>query len=279
MLKHTSESANPPTVLFAVSDATGETARHTLQAALTQFPDARVEIRTISEVRAPAQVESVIAEAAQIDAFIAHTLVDDDLRRHMEEYARRHGVVTIDLMGPLLVHLEETLNQPPVGRPGTLDSESIKRAEAMSFTVKHDDGQRPQDFPLAEILLVGASRTSKTPISVYLSYHGWRVANLPITPQTTPPKEIFEIDPRRMIGLTIEPARLQMLRRVRVRHLGVKLPDYTDLASIRLELMHVLELCHENGWRVVNVTDRSVEEAAVEIINLVEQRSRFASYG
>lgn len=278
MSKATSEYQDAVTVLFAVSDATGETARHTLQAALTQFPDARVEIRTISEVRTPAQVEAVIAEAAQIDAFIAHTLVDDDNRRHMEEYARQHGVRVVDLMGLLLMYLEEILEQPAMGRPGLLDSESIRRAEAMSFTVKHDDGQRPQDFPLAEVVLVGASRTSKTPISVYLSYHGWRVANLPITPQTSPPKEIFEIDPTRVIGLTIEPTRLQMLRRVRVRHLGVKLPDYTDLSSIRLELMHVLEMCHENGWHVVNVTDRSVEEAAVEIINLVEQRSRFASY-
>jgi hypothetical protein len=279
MLTHTSQHEAPAAVLFAVSDATGETARHTLQAALSQFPGVSVEIKTISEIRTLAQVETVVAEAAQAGAAIAHTLVTDEMRRHVDECARQHGVRTIDLMGPLLTHLQEILGQPPVGRPGLLDSESIKRAEAMSFTVKHDDGQRPQDLPLAEIVLVGASRTSKTPISVYLSYHGWRVANVPITPQSAPPRELFDIDPRKVVGLTIEPTRLQMLRRVRVRHLGVRLPDYTDLASIRLELMHVLELCHENGWRIVNVTDRSVEEAAVEITNLVEQRSRFASYG
>ncbi|MFQ5592726.1 MAG: pyruvate, water dikinase regulatory protein [Anaerolineae bacterium] len=278
MLERTSEHEILTSVLFAVSDATGETARHTLQVALTQFPNARVEIQTLSEVRTPAQVEAVVTEAAKLNAVIAHTLVVGDNRRHIEKVARQQGVRVVDLIGPLLVHLEEILEQPAMGRPGLLDSESIKRAEAMSFTVKHDDGQLPQDFPLADVVLIGASRTSKTPISVYLSYHGWHVANLPITPQTSPPKEIFEIDPTKVIGLTIEPARLQMLRRVRVRHLGVKLPDYTDLSSIRLELMHVLEMCHENGWRVVNVTDRSVEEAAVEIINLVEQRSRFASY-
>lgn len=278
MFKSAAEQESPDIILLAVSDATGETARHTLRAALTQFPDVRAELRTIREVRDSAQVEAVVADAANVGAIIVHTLVVGELRRHMEACAREHGVRAVDLIGPTLTHLRQVLDRPPVGRPGLLDSESIKRAEAMSFTVKHDDGQRSRDFPQADVVLIGASRTSKTPISVYLSYHGWHVANLPITPQSAPPQELFETDPRRVIGLTIEPARLQMLRRVRVRHMGVVLPDYTDLANIRLELMHVLELCHENGWRVVNVTDRSVEEAAVEIINLVEERSRFASY-
>ncbi|RME49012.1 MAG: kinase/pyrophosphorylase [Chloroflexi bacterium] len=278
MFKPDPNPEHPDAILFAVSDATGETARHALQAALTQFSDVNVELKTISEIRTPAQIETVVAEAAQVGAVIAHTLVVGQMRRLMDQHTREHGVPAIDLMGPVLACLEEVFGRAPAGRPGLLDSESIKRAEAMSFTVKHDDGQRPQDLPQAEIVLVGASRTSKTPISVYLSYHGWRAANIPITLGADPPKELFEVNPRRVIGLTIEPVRLQMLRRVRVRHLGVNLPDYTDLSMIRLELMHVLELCHENGWRVVNVTDRSVEEAAVEIINLVEQRSRFASY-
>lgn len=278
MFKSTFRQEGEPTaILFAVSDATGHTARHAIQAALVQFPDANVEIRTIGEVRTPAQVEAVVEEAAKVGAAIVHTLVIDEVRRHMYEYSRGCGVHTIDLMGPLLLYLQDVLARLPVGRPGLLDSEYIEWAEAMSFTVKHDDGQRPQDLPQAEIVLVGASRTSKTPISVYLSYHGWRVANVPITVGTEPPKELFfDVDPRRVVGLTIEPARLQMLRRVRARHLGVQLPDYTDLNTIREELMHVLEVCHKHGWRVVDVTDRSVEEAAVEIVSLMEQRSRFA---
>lgn len=275
MVKESAGRDNPAAILFAVSDATGQTARRALQAALAQFPGVSVEIRTIGEVRTPDQVAAVVEEAASAGAVIAHTLVIDEVRRHMYQCGQRYGVDTIDLMGPLLLHLQNVLAQPPVERPGLLDSESIERAEAMSFTVKHDDGQRPQDLPQAEIILVGASRTSKTPISVYLSYHGWRVANLPITLRSRPPKQLFEADRRRVIGLTIEASRLQMLRRARVRHIGVKLPDYTDLSTIRQELMHVLELCHENEWRVVNVTDRSVEEAAMEVVNLVERQSRF----
>jgi len=246
-----------------------------LQAALAQFPDAPVDIRMVGSVRSPAQVEAIAEEAAATGAVIAYTLVLEELRQHMRECATRLEVRAIDLLDPLLAYLQDALGRPPVGHPGLLETESLERAEAMIFAVKHDDGQRPQDLSQAEIVLVGASRTSKTPISVYLSYHGWRVANVPITLHASPPRELFALDRRRVIGLTIEAPRLQMLRRARVRQIGVQLPGYTDLNVIRQELMHALELCYENDWRVVDVTNRSVEEAAAEIVSLIEPSPRF----
>lgn len=263
------------THLFAVSDGSGQTARRMLQAVLAQFPDAPVEIRMVSGVRSVERVEAIVEEAAVVGALIAYTFVLEDLRRHMRECAACLEVQAVDLLDPLFPRLQKLLGRTPVGQPGLLETESLERAEAMIFAVKHDDGQRPQDLSQAEIVLVGASRTSKTPISVYLSYHGWRVANVPITLHAPPPRELFTLDRRRVIGLTIEAPRLQMLRRARVRQIGVQLPGYTDLSVIRQELMHVLELCYENDWRVVDVTNRSVEEAAAEIVSLIEPSPRF----
>lgn len=269
--------AVPDTVIFAVSDATGQTARRALLAALVQFPDARVDVRTVGQVRSPADVRAVVQEAAEAGATIIHTLVLEEVRRAMYDMAASYNVATVDLMEPLLIQLQETFGRSPAGRVTTSMSESFQRSAAMSFTVKHDDGQQPADLPQADIVLVGVSRTSKTPISVYLSYHGWRAANVPVLLDVPLPPALFDVDPQRVIGLSIDPARLQMLRWARVRHMGVELPDYTKLSTIHRELSYLLELCHQNRWRVVDVTDRSVEESALEIMELVGQQPQFFS--
>lgn len=274
-MDNASNHYNPEATLFAISDATGQTVRRVLLAALAQFPDANVQLQIIGRVRTAEQIEAAVEEAAKVDATIVYTLVKDDLRQHMYKYGQRHNIYTIDLLESLLMHLQDVLGRAPSGQLGMLTRESFKRSAAMSFTVKHDDGQRPQDLPQADIVLVGVSRTSKTPISVYLSYHGWRVANIPITLHASLPSELSEVDRRKVIGLTIEASRLRKLRQARVQHLGVRLPDYTNLSAIRKELAHAFELYHENGWHIVDVTDRSVEEAGTEIIHLVEQQPPF----
>jgi regulator of PEP synthase PpsR (kinase-PPPase family) len=271
---------NPPTtdrIIFAVSDATGQTARRALLAALIQFPGAHVDVRTVSQVQSRADVRAVVEQAVEVGGTIVHTLVLEEIRRAMYEMAEQHHIATVDLMEPLLIHLQETFGRPPTGRVDTSLSESFQRSAAMSFTVKHDDGQHPEGLPQADIVLVGASRTSKTPISVYLSYHGWRVANVPVLLNTSLPRPLFNVDPRRVIGLSIEPARLQMLRWARVRHMGVQLPDYTNLSTIRREQAYVLEICQQHRWRVLDVTDRSVEETALEIMDMVGEQPRFFS--
>jgi len=258
-------------VVMAVSDATGRTARRALEAALEQFPGVRVEIRQVGRVRTAMQVEAVADEARAQGAAIVHTLVQADLRRCMYDAARRRGLLAIDLMGPLLVHLQAALSQAPVGRPGATDDGAPDRAAAMNFTVKHDDGQRASDLASADLVLVGPSRTSKTPLSVYLSYYGWRVANVPILLHAAPPPALFTVDGSRVVGLIASSAELQSRRQARIRRLGVQLPDYTNPASIRRELALVLDLCRRHDWRVVNVSDRSIEETAVEILDHLGQ--------
>lgn len=258
-------------VVYAVSDATGRTARRALDAALAQFPGVAVQVRQVGAVRTPEAVEAVAEQARGAGAAIVHTFVLADLRRHMYEAAKQRGVHAIDIMGPLLVHLQAVLGRPPVGLPGGLEDESADRAAAMNFTVKHDDGQRPADLPTADLVLIGPSRTSKTPLSVYLSYYGWRVANVPILLHAPPPESLFAVQKGRVVGLTATSDDLQSRRHARIRRLGVALPGYTDPRAIRQELSLLLDLCRRHDWRVVNVSDRSIEETAVEILDIVGQ--------
>jgi len=259
-------------VLMVVSDATGRTARRALEAALAQFPGVPVDIRQIGQVRAFSAIESVVEEARVLKAAVVHTLVLPDARHHMYEAARRHGVRAIDLMGPLLVHLQAALARAPAGRPGSLDHESAERAEAMNFTVKHDDGQRAGDLPAADAVLVGPSRVSKTPLSVYMSYFGWRVANVPILLNVSPPEALFAVDRARVVGLTASVTDLLSRRRARVQRLGVEVSEYTDQPTIRRELALLQDICRRHDWQVVNVSGRAIEETAVEILDLLGHR-------
>jgi regulator of PEP synthase PpsR (kinase-PPPase family) len=268
----------PGLVLMAVSDATGNTARRALEAALAQFPDASVQIRQFGMVRSIEQVEAIADEARDLGAAIAHTLVQADVRRGMYDAARRRGVVAVDLMGPLLMHLQAVIARPPAGRPGTLDAGSNDRALAMDFTVKHDDGQRPGDLPNADLVLVGPSRTSKTPLSVYLSYYGWRVANVPTLLHLPPPEPLFAVDKARVIGLSASSSDLLVRRKARTQRLGIELAEYVDVRAIRRELALLVDLCQRNEWRVVSVTNRAIEETAVEILDLVGGCGRGSSW-
>jgi hypothetical protein len=268
----TSTSGRRGAVMMAVSDASGGTARRALEAALAQYAGVDVEVRQRGQVRTVEQVESIVDEAHGCGAAIAHTFVLDALRRHMYDAARRRGVHAVDLMGPLLVHMQDVLGRPPDGRPGALQDESGDRAAAMNFTVKHDDGQRPDDLPQADVVLVGPSRTSKTPLSVYLSYYGWRVANVPLLLHAAPPGQLFDVDRGRVIGLTGTWQDMLSRRQARVARLGIALPEYTDPGTIKQELALTLDLCRRHAWRVVGVSGRSIEEAAVEIIDLMGPR-------
>ncbi len=171
--------------IFAVSDGSGQTAEGVMRAALTQFDDSLVRIRRIGSVRTLAQVRAVVQEAAQAGGFIVHTLVSEEMRHEMLTMGRSLDVTTIDLMGPLLARLSELLAVQPRSQPGLFqpfDSAYLQRIEAIDFTVRHDDGRNIDDLERAEIVLVGVSRTSKTPLSIYLAYRGWWVSLAPPRP-------------------------------------------------------------------------------------------------
>jgi len=263
--------------VFVVSDGTGATAERALNAALTQFAGADVKVERRSVVRTEEQVRRAVQEAAQAGGFVVHTLVSDRLREVMLRAGRLHNVETIDLMGPLLARLSQQLAVSPAEKPGLfrqLNEEYFRRIETVEFALHHDDGRRAEELPQAEIVLVGVSRTFKTPLSIYLAFRGWLVANVPIVLKMRPPPVLFDVPSHRVFGLTIEPTRLADLRLVRQEHLGGATGDYADPDTVRREVEYALSIFHRHpGWCVVDVTDKPIEEIVSEILTFVAQRS------
>ncbi|GAB4369675.1 MAG: pyruvate, water dikinase regulatory protein [Calditrichia bacterium] len=259
--------------VFVVSDGTGGTAERALKAALTQFEGKEVNIIKRSEMRSEERVISVVEEAANLGAFIVHTLVSDDLRHAMLQAAREYNVETIDLMGPLLSRLSQQLSISPAEKPGLfrqLNEDYFRRIETMEFALRHDDGMRIDELHDAEIVLVGVSRTFKTPLSIYLAFKGWLVANVPIILDVEPPAILNELPPSRVIGLTMNSRRLANLRKVREQHLQGATGFYADLDHVRREVIYALRIFEqEPKWPVINVTGKPIEEIASEILSLV----------
>ncbi len=266
---------NAPSI-FIVSGGVGASGEQLVRTALAQFQGVEVPVIIVSHVRQVAQIEAVVDRAAEAGGTIVHTLVDVDMRRALIRLARDRNVVAIDLMGQLLGRLANLLGQEPIGQPGQyrqLRQAYFDRVEAIEYTVAHDDGRNPHEWPLAEIVLVGISRVGKTPLSMYLSVQGWKVANLPLLKDIPSPPELFRLDRRRVVGLTIEPGQLLPHRQQRQRHLG--LPGgaaYTDPAQIYEEVKAARQFYRRSGFAVVNVTDKPIEESAAEVIALVTRR-------
>jgi regulator of PEP synthase PpsR (kinase-PPPase family) len=258
--------------IYVLSDGTGQTGKRVLEAALLQF-DLPVMIIRIPDVRTVEQVNEVVAAAARDRGMIVYTLVSVELRQAVHMAAMERGVIAVDLLGGLLARLQDFLHRTPWGRPGLLyqtDEGYYRRVDAMEFTVQHDDGQKLDDLEEADVVIVGPSRTSKTPVSFYLAYRGWKVANVPIVLGLEPPAALQALNPRKVVGLTIDPERLALIRRERLKNMGVVEPsNYADLEHIQQEVRYSLRWCTKLRWPVVNVTGKAVEETANEIVNLV----------
>jgi [pyruvate, water dikinase]-phosphate phosphotransferase / [pyruvate, water dikinase] kinase len=258
--------------IFVLSDGSGQTGKRVLEAALLQFDRIAMVVR-IPYVATMAEVSEVVAEAVRRGGMIVYTLVAMDLRQALHMAATEHGVITVDLLGGLLSKLQDFFQRTPWGRPGLLqqsDAGYVERVDAMEFTVRHDDGRVVEDLSDAEVVLVGASRTSKTPVSFYLAYRGWKVANVPLILGVEPPEALRRRDPRAVVGFTIDPERLAVIRRARLRHLQAgEGSAYADPTHIREELRYCLDLCRAYHWPVIDVTGKAVEETANEVINLV----------
>jgi [pyruvate, water dikinase]-phosphate phosphotransferase / [pyruvate, water dikinase] kinase len=259
--------------IFVLSDGTGQTGKRVLEAALLQF-DLPVMIIRIPHLRSVEQVNEVVADAARNHSMIVYTLVSVELRQAVHIAGMERGVIVVDLLGGLLAKLQDFLHRTPWGRPGLLyqtDAGYYQRVDAMEYTVQHDDGQKVDDLSEADLVLVGPSRTSKTPVSFYLAYRGWKVANVPIVLGLEPPEPLRELDPRKVVGLTTDPQRLALIRQERLKNMGAQTSSstYADLRHIQQEVRYSLRLCKTNRWPVVNVTGKAVEETANEVLNLV----------
>jgi hypothetical protein len=264
----------PP--IYIVSGGAGASAEQLVRTVLAQFPEAAVPVVTVAHVRHAAQIKHVVAQAARTGGVVVHTFVDARLQQVAADEAAAHGVAAIDLMGELMAHLSRTLGTAPVGQPGLyrqLQRVQFDRMAAIEFAIVHDDGKRADDWPLAELILVGVSRVGKTPLSMYLSVMGWRAANVPLVTGLEPPAALFDLDRRRVVGLTIEPAQLALFRRQRQRRLGAPgQTPYTDPAAIFEELEMARGVFERGGFAVIDVTDKPIETSADEIIALVTRR-------
>lgn len=259
--------------IFIVSDASGQTGERVVDAALRQFKTTEVIKKVVPHVRSLPQIQDVIDEAAGVDGIVIFTLVSPDARQKISDLGRYEGVPTIDLLGPLLTRFSDLLELSPMAMPGLdrqLDDDYFKRIESVDFTIKHDDGLRLDTLDRAEIVLLGVSRTSKTPVSIYLAYRGWKVANIPIISDQPLPRELFAVDKRRIVALTVKPSRLQMIRLERKRNLNnVDLGDYTQMEQVREEVTYGLKLYRDLGCPILDVTYKSIEETSTDVMRLI----------
>jgi regulator of PEP synthase PpsR (kinase-PPPase family) len=265
--------------IFMVSDATGETCNRVVSAALRQFKTTEAVLERIPKVLTPEQIDNVIQKAAEVNGIIVFTMVEPEARHMISELGRLKAVPTVDILGPLLTRFSDLLEISPMAKPGLgrqLDDDYFKRIEAVDYTIKHDDSMGLSTLDQAEVVVLGVSRTTKTPVSIYLSYRGWKVANIPIILGYPPPPEIFAIDQRKIIALTVKPSRLQLIRMERQRKLkNCGMENYTDSHHVRTEVNYALEIYQKHDYPVLDVTYKSIEETATEVMRTIYYRMDF----
>ncbi len=265
-----------PTV-YVISDSLGETGEKLAHAAISQFDQEDIDVIRVPFVRHCDQLRDIVAEAEEKGAVICHTLVSPDLRETIDELSREHHVRYVDLLGPMLDAVSSIAKTKPRMKPGLihkLDEEYFKKVEAIEFAVKYDDGKNPSGFEKADIVLIGVSRTSKTPMSMYLAHKKYKVANLPLVPEVALPEEIFRVPPYRIVGLIIDPYKLNTIRTERMKALGFSgTANYTDIARIEDELAYAKAVMRQLHCVVLDVSNRAIEETASRIIEII-QRNR-----
>lgn len=263
--------------IVILSDSTGDTADKVVRAVLTQFEGHGAQVELFPRVRDEQELRDVVARAAEEDALLVHTIVSPAQRELLQHLCDEAEIDHVDLIGPLMGKLAHFLEMQPRAEPGGLhrvNAEYFMRIEAVEFAVKNDDGQHPRNLHRADLVLVGISRTSKTPLSTYLAQRGYKVANVPIVMGIEPPRELFQIDQRRIFALDISPEALFRIRQARLQQLGMPADTaYGMRDHIEKEIAYARALFEANPqWPVLEVTDRAIEETAAILLSLKKQR-------
>jgi len=262
--------------VYIVSDSIGETAEMVVRAAASQFNSGSMEIRQIPNISDEATLEEVVHQAAENDFLIAYTLVLDELADFLRQEAAKAGVVCVDILGPIISAFEQASHITPKREPGLLrkvDEMYYRRVEAVEFAVRYDDGKDPRGIPQADVILVGVSRTSKTPLSMYLAHKRIKVANVPLVPELAPPDELFQVERGRVIGLTIKPDLLNSIRKERLKTMGLTAQaTYANYERILEELEFASKVMKKLGCPIIDVTNRAVEETASKILEIYYRR-------
>jgi regulator of PEP synthase PpsR (kinase-PPPase family) len=263
----------PKAEVFVVSDGTGETCASAVRAAMLQFQNPW-RLRLFGSVRHQSEARRVIGQAAEVGALVVFSVVDRPVADALLREAQDHGVRTVDLLGPLISIVASRLRAEPRWQPGLLhgfSDEYFQRVEAVEFAVRHDDGVNIHTLFQADIVLTGVSRTSKTPLSMYLAQRGYKTGNVPLVPGLEPPQALLELDSRKVFALDIDRATLLTVRQARTRALGTSPhSNYSDSEAIVLELDRARRLFRQRGWRIIDVSRRAVEENAARIIEMYQ---------
>ena len=258
-----------------VSDSTGETLNAMARAVCARFENVLPIEHIYALVRSPRQLERALTDIAEAPGVVIHTIVDDDLRAALEEGCRKLDMACIPALDPLVSALSRYLGASLSRRVGVqhaLDNDYFNRMEALNYAIGHDDGQGGQDLDSADVVLVGVSRTSKTPTCIYLAHRGVRAANVPLVPGRPPPPRLFELKNTLVVGLTVAPDRLIQIRRNRLLTIKENREStYVDTEAVRHEIVLARRLYERQGWPVIDVTRRSVEETAASVMNLLNK--------
>jgi len=263
-------------ILHKISDSTGETLDVVARACLVQFPDVEVIEKRWTMVRNPQQIDDILAEIEASPGFVIFTLVDDGLTEKLVYGCKKMKLPCIDLLNPVLGQLGNYLGVEREHRPGSqhvMDADYFSKIAALHFVLAHDDGQSMHDVNDADVVLMGVSRTTKTPTCIYLANRGIKAANIPIVPGISLSGEIFEASRPLIVGLTKDPRRLVQIRRQRLKMQGhTEDTDYIDPDAVAQEIREAKRLYDEHKWPVIDVTRKSVEETAATIMHLYNDR-------
>lgn len=265
-------------IVYVISDAIGETAEQVVQAAISQYEDHKIVVRKYPYVTTEEILRDVLDKAAEEADMLVYTLVIPGLAEFLEDYSKEKRYRTINLLGPIFNHLKALKGWEPQGKAGlihTLDDDYFREVEAIEFAVKYDDGKDPRGLLRADIILIGVSRTSKTPLSMYLANRGYRVANVPLVPEVMLPNELYSVKKGMIIGLVIKPDILTEIRTERLKALGLgDSATYAEISRINRELNHAMRVTEELGCPVIDVTHKAVEETASLIIEMYKNRDK-----
>ncbi|MFO8068682.1 MAG: pyruvate, water dikinase regulatory protein [Alkalibacterium sp.] len=264
-------SSHPSLTIMVLSDSVGGTASNVAHAALAQFPDVDYELKNFPFIRGEDQLNEVLEKAKTYHAVLLHTFVDPILVETIEEFCAENKIKCIDVLNPLIREVTARTNVMPQHKPGAkhkMDDKYFNRISSLEFAVKYDDGKNPKGFLEADIVILGISRTSKTPLSIYMANQGYKVANLPLMPESRLPDEIWQVDTRRMVGLTNDEELLSNIRRERMIAYGMS-PEtpYSSKERIRKEIKYAEELYNKLDCQVINVSSKSIEETSAIIID------------
>lgn len=263
-------------IIYVISDSVGETAQQVTKAAISQFKiNEECEIRRFPYVMDENFLLEILEGGKSEDAIIVYTLVDENLLNVTKKFCKKENLSNIDLMTPILKEIANKTQMKPKREPGIirkLDESYFKRVEAIEFAVKYDDGKDPRGILKSDIVLVGISRTSKTPLSMYLANKNIKVANVPLVPEIPIPKEVFEIDTKKIIGLTNTPEKLNQIRAERLKALGLSSnANYANLDRILQELDYSEQVMKKIGCPVIDVSSKAIEETAGIILDIIKE--------